>query len=316
MTLMGSRMSDGVLKYGGRGKGALADAPTGNANFAGAAFNGLSLCCTPIELLANDDSDTVVGTATGFFWKKNGLPYLVTNWHVVSGRNSLTSELNSRGYIPKKFRYYGISVLVQGGVVTFSRNPWTQEWDDGFEAVLTKPPSVEGQPIDIWGIPIPNDAAFGPDPSRTGFKGGATISCFLSDYSGHKIVTNVGDDCFILGYPLRNYDGLMPPIWKRGSIASETPIGLDGRPIFLVDAATTPGMSGSPIVRKVVTMTANNKDIGAIQEFAHYEVIGVYAGRLESPEMAQVNLGYGWYKSVIDKALDHFKWSQPRAIIG
>lgn len=57
-------MSDGVLKYGGSGTVTVS---SGNDNFAGAAINGLSLCCTPIELLANDDSETVLGTATGFF---------------------------------------------------------------------------------------------------------------------------------------------------------------------------------------------------------------------------------------------------------
>jgi len=306
-------MTDGVLKYGGRGSSDTIHTATGAANFIGAALNGLSLCCTPIELLANDGSDTIMGTATGFFWKKDGKPYLVTNWHVVSGRNSFTSKLNSKGYIPKRFRFYGISVSVCNGVVSFSRQRWTQEWTGEMEAVLAEPPKVDGQPIDIWGIPIVPGAVLSRDPSRTGFEGAAEATGFLNEHDGQRIVTNVGDDCFILGYPLRNYDGLMPPVWKRGSIASETLLGLDGRPVFLVDAATTPGMSGSPIIRKVVTFTADNKDIGALQEFPYYEVIGVYAGRLESPELAAVNLGYGWYKSVIDGALDHYKWSTPIA---
>lgn len=308
-------MTDGVLKYGGRGNSTAIDASAGADNFIGAGLNGLSLCCTPIELLANDDSDQVLGTATGFFWRKGGKPYLVTNWHVVSGRNSFTSKLNPKGYVPKRFRFYGLSVSVHNGVVNFSRQRWTQEWTGEMEAVLAEPPQVDGQPIDIWGVPILDHSVFGRDPSRTGFKGAAEATCFLNDHSGHRIVTNVGDDCFILGYPLRNYDGLMPPIWKRGSIASETLLGLDGRPIFLVDAATTPGMSGSPIIRKVVTLTADNKDLGALQEFSYYEMIGVYAGRLDSPDLAAVNLGYGWYRTVIDRALDHYKWSEPQAVM-
>lgn len=204
---------------------------------------------------------------------------------------------------------------MQGGILSFHRERWTQEWTGQMEDVLADPPQVEGQPIDVWGVPIPDHAVFGKDPSRTGFSGGPEATCFLNDHDGHRIVTNVGDDCFILGYPLRNYDGLMPPIWKRGSIASETPLGLDGRPVFLIDAATTPGMSGSPIIRKVVTMTADNKDIGALQEFSYYEMIGIYAGRLDSPDLAAVNLGYGWYRSVIDRALDHYNWSPPTAVV-
>ena len=53
-------MTDGVLKYGGRGNSTAIDASAGADNFIGAGLNGLSLCCTPIELLANDGSDQVL----------------------------------------------------------------------------------------------------------------------------------------------------------------------------------------------------------------------------------------------------------------
>ena len=86
-------MDDGILKYGGGDTGS---ASNGNANFAGGFFNGLSFCCTPIELLANDGTDGVTGTATGFFWLKDGQAYLVTNWHVVTGRNAFTGALNPK----------------------------------------------------------------------------------------------------------------------------------------------------------------------------------------------------------------------------
>lgn len=303
-------MSNGILKYGGSGSGTVSVLP-GHDNFAGAAFNGLSLSCTPIELLANDGSDTIVGTATGFFWQRGGQSYLVTNWHVVSGRNSFTRQLNPSGYVPERIRFYGMSVATSAGVVSFRRQRWTLEWAIDMIDLLSKPPEADGQTLDIWGVPISHGVVFGRDPARTGFRGAADATCFLNDHVGARIVTNAGDDCFILGYPLQNYEGLMPPIWKRGSIASETPLGIEGRPVFLVDAATTAGMSGSPIIRKVTTITADNKDIGVLQEFSAYELIGVYAGRLESKQLAAVNLGYGWYKTMIDRALDHYHWSTP-----
>jgi hypothetical protein len=302
-------MEDGVLGYGG---GDTDSASNGNANFAGGFFNGLSFCCTPIELLSNDGTDQVTGTATGFFWLRHGKPYLVTNWHVITGRNSFTGALNPKGYIPKKIRFYGLSVLVNSGTINFSRNQWTLEWGDDAAKSLAIQPKANGQNIDIWGMPIPPDSVFGRDPHRTGFKGSTEASCFLNDHDSSRIVTNVGDDCFILGYPLQNYEGLMLPIWKRGSIASETPLGVGGRPIFLVDATTTSGMSGSPIIRKATTLTADNRDIDALQEFSSYEFIGIYAGRLEGSPLASVNIGYGWYRTMIDQALDHYNWSAPK----
>lgn len=301
---------NGVLRYGGSASSPVM--PVG-ANFVGAGMNMLSLGCTPIELLSNDGNDVVIGTATGFFWKRNAQPFLVTNWHVVSGRNSFTEELNPKGFIPRKLRFYGFSVATSSGVVTFKRVRWELRWDENMVELLSKPPQYAGQSIDIWGTPIPPEAVFGKEPTRTGFKGAEEATCFLSDHDGQRIVTNVGDDCFVLGYPLKNYDGLMPPIWKRGSIASETVIGVDGRPIFLVDAATTEGMSGSPIIRKAITITADNKDIGAIQEFSTYELVGVYAGRLESSDLAVVGLGYGWHRTMIDVALDQYNFPPPTA---
>lgn len=232
---------------------------------------------------------------------------MITNWHVVSGRNSLTGELNPKGYVPQRIRFYGLSVSVEQGIVNFRRRAWVLDFNEEATDLLSKPPQVECQPLDIWGISIPEGLVFGRDSGRSGFHGAAEASCFVNENTGARIVTNAGDDCFILGYPLQNYEGLMPPIWKRGSIASEPSLGVGGRPVFLVDAATTPGMSGSPILRKVTTVTADNKDVGAIQEFSSYELIGVYAGRLESGKLAAVNLGYGWYRTMIDAALDHYR---------
>lgn len=301
-------MSNGVLTYGDGGTAATSAA---HANFAGAGLNGLSLTCTPIELLSNDGKDDVVATASGFFWLHDGRPHLVTNWHVISGRNPFTFELGPTGFIPRKLRYYGISLTVDGPHVRFERTLWTLELDDEVMAVLEKPPEVAGRAIDIWAVPIAPGIVFGKDPARKAFSGSETATCFVNESTGKPIVTRAGDDCFILGYPLNNSAGLRPPIWKRGSIASDTNIGVGGYPIFLVDAAVTPAMSGSPIFRRVVTFAADNKDIGAIQEFTHFEHIGVYAGRLQSALLQATNLGYGWYRSLIDDAIASYKYGKP-----
>ncbi len=300
-------MEDDVLKYGAfDGIG-----PAQNSNFAGAAFNSLSFSCTPIELLSNDGTDTVVGSATGFFWKKDGQPYLVTNWHVVSGRSPFSKKLGGNGFIPRRMFFYSISISEENGILSIERRRWLFRWGDDMEEVLSAPPQFNGKPLDIWGAPIPKEIVFGKDPKRSGFKSAPDISCFVNESATSRIVTNVGDDCFILGYPIKNYDGAMPPIWKRGSISSETILGVSGHPIFLIDAATTSGMSGSPIIRKVTTLVADNQDIGALQEYSSFEIIGVYSGRLQDSKLAEINIGYGWHRTMIDEALNHYKWSNP-----
>jgi hypothetical protein len=108
-------MSDGILRYGDANAQAMSEAL---ANFAGASLNGRSLCCTPIELFSNDGKDEVLGAASGFFWLHKGQPYLVTNWHVVSGRNPFTGERLDRknGYVPQKIRFHGLDLSVQDRV--------------------------------------------------------------------------------------------------------------------------------------------------------------------------------------------------------
>src|SRR3546814_3355473 len=75
------------------------------ANFPEAAVNPFSFCCTPIELLSNDGTDTIISTASGSFFLINGHACLVTSWHVVSGRHFLTHKpLSPKSYVPQRIR--------------------------------------------------------------------------------------------------------------------------------------------------------------------------------------------------------------------
>jgi hypothetical protein len=298
--------SDGVLKYGDGNPRAIAAA---HANFVGAQMQGLSLCTTPIELLSNDGSDTIISRATGFFCRRGGRLVLVTNHHVVSGRNALTGEpLSDKGYFPKRIRYYGANIVTQEPHVHFSRPPYVLDLERDFQELLENPPLINGLEVDVWAVPIVPGSIFEKDPKRTGFVGAAIASCVLDDHLGPPIVTEAGSDCFLLGYPLANYAGLMPPVWKRGSLASEPILGVDNRPMFLIDAAVTSSMSGSPVIRRVVTFAADDREVGALREFTSFDLIGVYAGRLQSMALERVNLGYAWHKSLIDGVLAHYDY--------
>ncbi|HBQ1960805.1 TPA: hypothetical protein L7M69_005280 [Klebsiella pneumoniae] len=59
------------------------------------SINNLSLTSFKIEMCReNADSDelTILSTATAFFYCFNEEIYLITNWHNVTGRNSLTGK--------------------------------------------------------------------------------------------------------------------------------------------------------------------------------------------------------------------------------
>lgn len=298
---------DGILKYGDTTPNAMEAA---HKNFPNAPIRKWAFCCTPIELLANNGTDKIIGAASGFFWLSDR-PYLITNWHVISGRNPFTGEvLSKNGFIPSRLVFYGHTIKVQNGQVIMSRQRYELSGDDNLPDLLSSPPKLNGEPIDLFAVHLPEDVVFKKDLNRTGFKGANTLSCFINEQSTTPIVTAAGDDCFVLGYPLRNYAGSIFPIWKRASLASETSIGLDNRPMFLVDAATTPGMSGSPIIRKVTSFAANDKDVGAIREIQAFDFIGVYAGRLENPQFSATNIGYAWYQTLIPEVIAYYNYGQ------
>lgn len=277
-------------------------------NFVRPAMDVRSMSCTPIELHSNDGKKSVMSTATGFFWKHGDDAFLVTNWHVISGRHPFTGEVMSpQLYVPNQFSFYIPRIEVKGDKVAISRRRIEVTLGSKVCEILEKPPLVNGKSVDLWAMRLPPGMALQKDPKRTGFLGAELVTSLINEAGEQRIHTQAGDDCFLLGYPLRNYGGVMFPIWKKGSIASETSLGVDDRPMFLIDAATTSGMSGSPIIRRATMFTADNKDIGALQEMHAYEFIGVYAGRLQNKDLETTNVGYGWYRSLIPAVVQQFE---------
>lgn len=294
----------GILKYGGGSNSSVGRAA---ANFPGAAINPISRCTTPIEHMANDGTKSRVGHATGFFWSRGENVFLITNWHVVSGRNPFTLEvISERGYIPERIAFHGQLAKIENENIRFTRPEWILHFNDGMKDLLSKPPMPHGIVTDIFAIPI--EKRIITRNKEFEMPGGriVNISPIMNDQSFEKIQTMSGDDCFVVGYPLSNYEGLMYPIWRSGSIASETLLGLGEVPAFLVDATATPAMSGSPVLRKCNSFVVQNQDRGFIEQISHYEMIGVYAGRLSSKDLERTNLGYVWYKTLIDDVIDYY----------
>jgi hypothetical protein len=66
-------------------------------------FDQLSLSSCFIELHVGGEK---FGHATGFFWRGSNTVYLVTNWHVVTGKNPFTKEFITQGRCPDSIRVY------------------------------------------------------------------------------------------------------------------------------------------------------------------------------------------------------------------
>lgn len=79
-------------------------------------------------------------------------------------------------------------------------------------------------------------------------------------------------------------------IWTRGFIASEPEVDLNDLPVFLIDARTRPGQSGSPVIA-YSGAGANPMADGSLAFGGPVtNLLGVYSGRINE----QSDLGRVW----------------------
>jgi len=102
----------------------------------------------------------------------------------------------------------------------------------------------------------------------------------------------------IIGFPEGLTSAGRLPIWKTGHIASDIDIDWNGKPVFLIDATTKSGMSGSPVIAKRVSIyqTSKGNTIGNAVRF-----LGVYSGRNIGGD--RIEVGLVWKPRVISEIL-------------
>jgi hypothetical protein len=263
-----------------------------------------------IDLLSTDTygEERLVGSGSGFVHREFDKDFLITNWHVVTGRSPENPSHMIPGYpeSPTSFRLH----------LPTSDNP------NHFLPSAAFPLYVKGRPnwiqtnfdhttkrIDLVALPF----NFGNDP----------LVVRMEEFSPpHDQLLHAGRDVVIMGYPF----GIRPekpyPIWKRGYVASESSI-LDGELLkYLVDTPGRPGMSGSPVfmisrgrqVSKKMHDLLNSKNRSALDiineidpnelmeapEVNSLQFAGIYSGIVGNNQLLHMNLGVVWHATVID----------------
>lgn len=255
-----------------------------------ANIDKLSYTAIPLKILSDQtDSQTekTLGTATGFIYEYKEKYYLITNWHVVTGLNNETSvypnliefplQSNTKLFIQWKRYKVNLYADQEMGVPNWFVHP---EFKEKVDVVALK-------------IDIPKEILVHP----------------ISRIEFDQTKPTIADDIYILGFPYRYTGGGNFPIWKRGSIASEPDIDLEGLPKILVDTASRSGMSGAPVIyrrRGIHNLDddgqlTNESVIGEIQGF-----IGIYSGRLKAdsdPYDLRAQLGIVWKARVIEEII-------------
>ncbi len=249
-------------------------------------IDNYSLVSIPLQLVTNGKE---IGTATGFFCQRKDKLYLVSNWHVFSGRHPKTGQpLNDEGALPDQV-VFPIPLDGKSG-----------QWQDGAKIDLGNNTGdvswlqhKNGQDIDIAVLLMPI------------IPQGCVIYDAVQPDETSDMLYKVGMDVFVVGFPLGLAKQGNLPVWKRGSVASEPEMPVDNLPLFLVDTATRQGMSGSPVyARSNGGYLLENGDVhttpGSFTRF-----LGVYSGRYGADDELAAQLGRVWHKAVLDEVIDH-----------
>lgn len=246
----------------------------------------ISLTVTEIEL-SNDI--TFLAKATGFFYKSKDKVYLITNWHNFSRTNPFTRELlDGKAAYPETV---GIKIRLNTGKIFLLKQPLYFDKEHCNPKWFVHP--VFKDQVDVVALEVTNIL-------------NANIVC-INDFSfDDDISPDVGDECFVIGYPLLDEQPASLPIWKKASIASEPKVNQRNLPFIYVDSATRPGLSGSIVIMQRIGIhrmengkLTGNSLIGRIRV-----PLGIYSGRIGVEDLGQFQLGIVWKFAIIDDIIN------------
>lgn len=237
-------------------------------------------------------TEEVLASSTGFIFAQGGHHYLITNWHNVTGVDPNTGlSISSVGAFPSAlstvFRLRGKS------------GNWVRESLPLYaDSLMLEPLWLEhpeyGSKVDVVALQLPQDLQQKYDLYA--------INRMPMD---DGIALEVADEAFVIGFPFSEPTHIALPIWKKASIASEPTVNIDQLPKMLIDTATRPGLSGSPVIMQRVGIhgmrdgkLAPDTTIGRVRCF-----VGVYSGRIGADEL-KAQLGIVWKDRVISEIIN------------
>ena len=267
----------------------------------------LSLTTTHVQVI--NDLKINLGHATAFFYEnQNTQLFLITNWHVVAGREPSNPSESKTGAVPLVLRLKlhkrqgpigGQSTIV---VTDIDEVDIPINSPDGNEPRWLEHPSHRLK-VDLVAIPLEEHSDI---KERYQFNVLNNFPHFVPNY-----VPEAMDSVFVIGYPwgisatLERGGGI--PVYKRGSIASDPVIDYRRLPSLLIDCRTSTAMSGSPVIvshngiwNPEGKLTADTI-IGTSIRF-----LGVYSGRLMGSNNDEISdIGIVWKESALREITEY-----------
>jgi Trypsin-like peptidase domain len=222
----------------------------------------------------------VIANATAFVVIHQGEYYLVTNWHVATGRHPETGcAMSKMAAVPEE-----LAVLHH---VAGEPGSWEYKcqslYDEDDDPLWLEHPT-HGRRVDVVAVPLTQTDGiqiFPYDPTRP----------------GPVIVFGPSNAVSVIGFPFGQSGGGGLGIWVQGTIATEPSIDYEDEehggvplPCLLVDSRTREGQSGSPVIL-YRTDGYTTEDGSMINNGVPAErFIGVYSGRINKNS----DLGFVW----------------------
>lgn len=217
-------------------------------------------------------NNSPIATATGFVVLSKNKHYLITNWHVVSGVDLYQNNkiIDPQGRVPNTLRI------------------WHNGTELGSWKQVAEPLFINGnkrwyeisfgnQIADVVALPlsnVPNDIKLYP---------------FNIDLDKTDMIPTVAMPTSIVGFPNGESAAGLFPIWKTGHIASDPDTDYKNLPMFLIDATTRSGMSGSPVILRLTGGYATRSGgYSMAQAGASTLFLGIYAGHMVVNEVGIV----------------------------
>jgi hypothetical protein len=249
-----------------------------------------SLMLHPTITLANGTEERMAA-ATGFIVEHESVNYLITNWHVASGRRSDDGQpMASHGGLPDKIEIWHNHI---GAANFISWVSTVEQLIDSAGAPRWLEHPRFGRRVDAVALPlaITSGISFMPYSLNDGRSGVPVL------------IADVPDSVNIIGFPFGEAAAGRIAIWARGSIATDMEIDYGGLPCFLVDSRTRQGQSGSPVIIYKGPSGAGRLTDGSLifGMETMSNLLGVYSGRI-NPES---DLGRVWKTVAIKEILEN-----------
>lgn len=271
-----------------------------------------------IELLSANTTgeEQRIGSGTGFVHRHLDRDYLITNWHVVTGRDPSQTGHLLPGY-PSSPSAFQLHLPSSDDPNRFLPSASFSLYSDGKPRWIQARLDHLDSRVDLVALPF----NFGDKP----------LIVRIEEFSPpHDQFLRIGRDVVIVGYPFGIRAENPYPTWKRAFVASEPSILIGGHPKYYIDTPGRPGMSGSPVFMIGTGMGVSKEthdlfaqfgtgkssaldiiskldvdELAAAPDVNLLKFAGVYSGAVADNQLLQMNLGVAWHAGLVDRLFTH-----------